>query len=155
MYSHQMDIFYLSYWSCWVHNDCLLSLLIPLVFMKRSISVQTYLSPESNVYSQLRVIRKLNARQRPFSSVAYWYSYLCCCNKRGIRACDPRQFSFQLDSYQQGSYQDPPSNPAVRSWISLKSISWSSIMLTGSDLRVCHCLSRCHNHLERKHGLQQ
>lgn len=108
------------------------------------------LSP--NVYSQLRAIRKLNARQRPFSSVAFWYSYLCCCNKRGIRACDPRQFSFQLDSYQRGPYQDPPSNPAVRSWISLKSISWSSIMLTGADLRVCHWKD---NHLERKHGLQQ
>lgn len=57
-------------------------------------------------------------------------------HQRGIRACDPRQFSFQLDCYQQRSYQDPSSNLAVRSLIKLKSISWPSIMLTGADLRV-------------------
>lgn len=70
--------------------------------------------------------------------------------QKGIRACDPRQFSFQLHSYQQRSYRDPSSNSAVRFWINLKSISWSSIMLTGADLWVWHWKD---NHLKRKRCL--
>lgn len=65
----------------------------------------------------------------------------------GIGACDPRQFSFQPDSYQQRSYQDPSSNSEVRSWINLKSISRSSVTPTGADLRVWHWED---NHLKGK-----
>lgn len=56
----------------------------------------------------------------------------------GIGACDLRQFSFQPDSYQERSYQDPSSNSEVQSWINLKSISRSSVKPTGADLRVWH-----------------
>lgn len=65
----------------------------------------------------------------------------------GIGACDLRQFSIQPDSYQQRSYQDPSSNSEVRSWINLKSISWSSVTPTGADLRVWHWED---NHLKEK-----
>lgn len=65
----------------------------------------------------------------------------------GIGACDPRQFSFQPDSYQQDSYQDPSSSSEVQSWINLKSISRSSVTPTGADLRVWHWKD---NHLKEK-----
>lgn len=72
---------------------------------------------------------------------------VCGCNGGSIRACDPKQFSFQLQAYQQDSYRDPSSHSGARFWINLKSISWSSIMLTGADLWLWHWTD---NHLNRK-----
>lgn len=90
---------------------------------------------------------KLNTQSCGLKHFLFWYSHHGCCTKRGVSTCDPGQFSFQLHSYQQRSYQDPSSNAAVQCRINLKSISWSSITLTGADSRVWHWKD---NHLERK-----
>lgn len=75
----------------------------------------------------------------------FWYS--AAATGGGIGACDPRQFSFQPDSYQQDSYQDPSSSTEVQSWINLESISRSSVTPAAADLRVWHWKD---NHLKGK-----